>query len=121
MKKVIFLLMIVFGMIFLSGCENNTSVYSDVTGEILQQQSDMAYSDLKNYDWSERYLNWCNQVKWYAPFIILISEGIGIFLVAVFKKSKSIRKTGLFVFIIGIPLVVLITVYGMCYLYGRLF
>ena len=68
-----------------------------------------------------KYLEWCNTMKMYAPIVIVVSILIGIFLVYIFKKDKPIQKVGIFLFIIGIPVIVIVVVYGTCYLYGKLF
>lgn len=121
MKKWLFcFLMLLIASTFLIGCSDE-SVYSNVNSEIEIQNIADSQGGLDGYLTSERYLNWCQKAKWYAIPIIVVSILVGVFLVAVFKNEKNIRKTGIFVFLIGIPVSTLVIVYVACYMYGKLF
>lgn len=121
MKKMFFCLFVfIMASAFIAGCSDE-SVYSNVNSEIEIQNIADSQSGISSYLTSERYLNWCQKAKWYAIPIIIVSELVGILLVAVFKNEKSIRKTGIFVFMIGIPVITFVVVYVACYLYGKLF
>ena len=121
MKKWLFcLLLLIMAATMVAGCSDD-SVYSSVNSEIEIQNIADSQSGVSDYLTSERYLNWCQKMKWYAIPVIVVSILIGIFLVTVFKNEKNIRKTGIFVFIIGVPVTTLVIVYAACYLYGKLF
>lgn len=121
MKKFILLLCCLVNLLCMTGCGDNASVYSNVNDEITLENIANNESGRDGYLTSERYLNWCINMKWYAIPIIIVSVLVGIGLVSTFRKEKKIQRTGLFVFIIGVPAIVFVVVYFACFLYGKLF
>lgn len=112
----IWIIPMLFFSVFLSGCSNE-QIYNSVTDDI----SGLVDGD-SSFHWSpEVYLEWCTKIKWYAPIAIMVSIIIGVLMTIIFKKEKNMKKTGIFLFILGIPNIILIVVYGSCYLYGKLF
>lgn len=112
------LLVCLFVLMF-SGCSDE-STYASVNDDIIEQLADDDYAG-GSFLSAETYLNWCNQVKWYAVPVILISILIGIGMMVIFRHVKKIFKMGLFGFVIGIPVLVILVVYAMCFLYGKFF
>ncbi len=47
-----------------------------------------------------------------SPIICIVSITMGILIFTIARKNKRIKRAGLFVFIIGIPVAVLIAVFG---------
>lgn len=118
-KFAIQLLLICMCALLLSGCSDE-STYANVNDDIMEQLTDDDYSS-GSFLSAETYLNWCNQVKWYAVPVILISILVGIGMMVIFRHVKKIFKMGLFGFVIGIPVLVILVVYAMCFLYGKFF
>lgn len=119
-RRLVLLITMVFALLTFAGCSME-NLYDDVSSDItLQEIADEEYGT-DDYRFTERYLNWCISVKWYAPFVICGSMIIGILLMAIFRAEKNISKVGLYVFIVGIPLITFIAVYLMCYMYEHFF
>ena len=55
-----------------------------------------------------------------SPMICVISICLGILMYRFFKTDKGIRKVGLFTFVIAIPLVVIVIVFGVGIMNGML-
>lgn len=59
-----------------------------------------------------------DKLKSTAPLIIIGSVLIGLLLLFLFHNEQSMRKHAIFVFILGIPIVDLLLVYGTAWLAG---
>lgn len=121
-KKIILLCITVYCSMMFAACgSSNSSIYNGVSQDILANEEISQKLGEQSIISAETYLNWCIKMKWYAIPIIIFSMLIGLFLVGVFRKVKKIQRAGVFVFIIGIPVTVIVGVYLACGLYGKLF
>lgn len=100
---------------------DNEQIYNSVENEIRLSEIANGNQEVSASTAAAKYLEFCDNAKLIAPLVIGGSILIGIILLRIFKKDGKIRKTALFVNIIGIPLCVLFFVYVLCFLYGMLF
>lgn len=121
MKKYVSSVMAIISALCVTGCSSDSSVYTGVSEQIAIESLLDVERGTSGFLSSERYLNWCLQMKWYAIPVIVVSMLIGLFLIGIFRNEKKIQKTGLFLFILGIPTTVFVIVYLACGLYGKLF
>lgn len=123
------LLMVMMFSFTLTGCADGETVYDkllsyELTDEELHYLSEgkLTYEfDKSDFDSSLDYYKylaatWLSRgsslLRQYAVYVIIVCECIGILLFLSAKKSIQIRKFALMVFIIGIPLVCFLAVYG---------
>lgn len=116
-------------MVFFSGCTSGETVYDhlmsyEATDEELELVSEgklsMEYdrgdfdSDIDYYKYlANFYLSQgTGYLKQYAVLIIIISEILGITLLLLFRKSIEIRRFAVLVFIVGIPVLIILAIYG---------
>lgn len=104
---------------FLSGCSNQ-SVYSNVTTDITQQNIMSQSSGGRGFS-ASNWLLMVNRVKLYAPFVIAGSISLGLVLAIITYNAKSVRKRMIGVFIIVIPIITILFVYGISAMWGKLF
>lgn len=105
---------------FLSGCDNG-KIYEDVNTDIVKERLADNSVGFSSYISAERYLAFCEKVKLVSIPVIIISIIVGCIIYRVFRNDKPIQKKAIGVLIIGIPVIMLLLVYGSCYLYGKLF
>lgn len=55
-----------------------------------------------------------------SPVIVVCSVSIGILMMVLARQNKKVKRTGLFVFIIGVPFSVIVAVFGIGILNGIL-
>lgn len=111
---------IVWVSMFLCGCDDE-GIYSNVDMNIAQEMMrDNAIGSTK-YISAERYLAACEKMKLGAIPVVIISIIAGIIICKIFKNDKPIQKKAIGGLIIGIPSLVILIVFGSCYLYGKLF
>lgn len=104
----------------LSGCSRQQDVYSNVTNEINEQS--MLRQAMGNAGISaSSYLNWVNSVKLYAPFIICGSIALGLILGLITQNAKAVKKRIYGVFVVTIPIITFLFVYGISAMYARFF
>lgn len=100
---------------------DNETIYNSVGNEIRLSELANGNQAMDVSEAAVKYLEFCNKAKLVAPLLIGGSILIGIILLKVFRKDGNIRKTAVFFNIIGFPIVVLFFVYGLCFMYGKLF
>jgi len=113
------LLLLVYVSLFATGCGGG-SIYDNVNDDVTQ----MAGEGLKydNMSWHDALVASCYDFymasRHVAPIIIVGSIVFGAALYTLIRKYKALRRGAVFVFIIGIPLVTFVLVYGMAILLG---
>lgn len=99
---------------FYEAFDNKTeTVYYDAMDRILNSSNGEADDDItiSEYLLKNAYRGY-STIRSMAPILCLSSIGIGILICIVARHTKSIRKVGIYGFIIGIPLFLLLFVYG---------
>lgn len=100
----------------MTGCVS--SIYENADRNAL----DAAYDGVRydNMTWHDALVASCYDfymaARHVAPIIIIVSIVFGAALFALIRKYKALRRVAVFVFMIGIPLVTFVAVYGMAIL-----
>ena len=104
-------------VLFLTGCGH------DVYGEVSKEVEQVPMEDvLRKVNLSaESYRLFVNRAKLYAPFVIVISISVGIVLGIITQNAKAVRKRVYSVFVIAIPLITFLFVYGISGMYAKFF
>ena len=90
----------------------------DVQDQMLRDMSEgMSTPDVKKHG-GEMLYDFCISMKQYAPFVMVGSFIFGVIIFRLFRKEKTIQKHALFTFILGIPALMFISTYFVCFLYG---
>lgn len=116
-----FLCVCVFTTITLAGCDDE-SVYDELVAGDYDDTVSSVVDDSKEagdnvIDMTRDVtLKFFSSFKAIAPVIIIVSILVGSCILLVVKNNKKIRKNAIFVLIIGIPLLVIIVVYGSAFI-----
>lgn len=121
MKKIRFFIISIAMMFLLSGC---TDSYEHLLSEEAAVQAVEDIAKGTTVAGSINIRDWCynaaiglsNMSKVVSIWVIPCSIIIGVFLLLVFKNTASIKKTAIFLFIIGIPLIMVLLNYGAAFL-----
>lgn len=97
-------------------------LYDDAMSRIIEEnpspvEGDNAFERASNIIFGGFYRTYLT-IRSAAPLICLGSFAIGLLLFLLASKNKRLKRTGLFVFMIGIPVLMLIIVYGIGILNG---
>ena len=128
-RSLLVMLLAVFIGLF-SGCASSDEVYDGFSfferptrremEAIGQGKMVLAY-DKENFDNYFEYLKYCigywldqisDVIKEYAVPVMVASFSLGALILCIARKSIQIRKFAFFVFILGIPTIVFVLVYG---------
>lgn len=104
----------------LGGCDNN-KIYSNVDSNIIKERLTDSSIGATGYISAERFLAFCEKLKLVSIPVIIICIVAGCIIYRVFRNDKQIQKRAIKTLIIGIPAIMLLFVYGSCYMYGKLF
>lgn len=106
--------------------ENMDKIYGDTLDRLLDTDEEVEQWEGKDiFDkttrkvltgWQRAY----HTFRTLSPMICVISICLGILMYRFFKTDKGIRKVGLFTFVIAIPLVVIVIVFGVGIMNGML-
>ena len=106
--------------------ENMDKIYGDTLDRLMDTDEEVEQWEGKdNFDkttrkvltgWQRAY----HTFRTLSPMICVISICLGILMYRFFKTDKGIRKVGLFTFVIAIPLVVIVIVFGVGIMNGML-
>lgn len=128
-KRMVFAMAIIF-LWFVSGCASSEEVYDEFTffesptrieWEAIGQGNMALSYDEGDFDNYFDYIRYrigntldvvSSMTKNYAGLIIACSISLGVLMLCIARKSIQIRKFAFFVFILGIPLMVMFLVYG---------
>lgn len=106
--------------------ENMDKIYGDTLDRLMDTDEEVEQWEGKDiFDkttrkvltgWQRAY----HTFRTLSPMICVISICLGILMYRFFKTDKGIRKVGLFTFVIAIPLVVIVIVFGVGIMNGML-
>lgn len=88
----------------------------EIDGMNLDKSSFDNVSDYYRYVASNYASYISDYAKYYGVWIIIFSEALGIILLLLAKRSIQVRKTAVFVFILAIPILTLVLMYGTAFL-----
>lgn len=119
LHKIICSVMLLVSMAFVSGCGGD--VYSDVYTDVMQEvANEKVYA--QGMTWSElivaKCINFYLEARRIAPIVMIGSFLFGAVVYLLIRKFKPIRRMAVFVFMLGIPALTFITVYGLAFLIG---
>lgn len=104
-------------MVFLSGC-SPSQTYNKINSQVQQATSSVVANGGATIQTSVNYTLYkiATGCKAITPAVITGSIAIGILLLMIVKKDPVWRKRAIFLFIIGIPLIMFILSYGLAIL-----
>ena len=125
LKKITFLYLFLSFSFPLMGCD---SAYESLIGESaaietvesIHKPSTFSYSNAKDYLMALS-LKVSDAFKLPAMILLPISIAIGVLLLNIFHNTAAIRRSAWFLFIIGIPLILLLLGWGSAILYTILY
>lgn len=101
--------------------ENNEKEYSENSDALLngdENQGDfLAFDDISLKAWNF-YDSFYRMMKSIFPLAFISSIALGVIINIFARRNKSLKKFGLFGFMIGLPLVFILLVFGIPYLHG---
>lgn len=110
-------LILSLSVLFLTGCGTSDQDIYDSVNSLAKDELTLGNGNIFT---PEAWLRFTDRVKWWVPYVILISWIICIVLSVIFKRVKSVRKKVFMLFGVGIPGVAFVAVNFVSYMYGHL-
>ena len=90
----------------------NETVYYDALNRLLTPSTDNKEGMPFDESLLRGALRFYSTIRSLAPYILLVSIGIGVAIWLAARKNKTLRKLGIYGFIVGVPLFILLLVFG---------